>query len=41
VLEKAPDRPLPPELLNSLREQAFLRWIQERWDGAAIERFID
>ena len=41
VLEKAPDHPLPPELLNSLKEQAFARWIQEQWDGAAIERFID
>ncbi len=41
VLEKAADRPLPPELLNSLREQAFARWMQEQWDGATIERFID
>jgi len=41
VLEKASDRPLPPELLNALKEQTFARWIQERWDGAAIERFID
>jgi parvulin-like peptidyl-prolyl isomerase len=41
VLEKASDRPLPPELLNSLREQAFARWIQEQWDGAIIERFVD
>ena len=41
VLEKVPDRPLPPELLNALREQAFARWMQERWDGANIEWFID
>jgi len=41
VLETAPDRPLPPELLNSLKEQAFARWMQERWNGATIERFID
>ena len=41
VLEKAPDSPLPPELLNSLREQAFARWMQERWDSATIARFID
>ena len=41
VLEKAPDRPLPLELLNALREQAFARWMQERWEGATIERFID
>ena len=41
VLEKAPDHPLPLELLNALKEQTFARWMQERWDGAAIERFID
>ena len=41
VLEKVPERPLPPELLNSLKEQAFAGWMQERWDGATIERFID
>ena len=41
VLEKVPDRPLPPELLNSLKEQAFARWMQEQWDSATIERFID
>lgn len=41
VLEKVPDRPLPSELLNPLKEQAFARWIQEQWDGATIERFID
>ena len=41
VLEKAPDRPLPPELLNALREQTFARWMQEQWDSATIERFID
>ncbi len=41
VLEKAPDRPLPPELLNALKEQAFAGWMQERREGATIERFID
>ena len=41
VLEKAPDRPLPSELLNSLKEQAFARWMQEQWEGATVERFID
>jgi parvulin-like peptidyl-prolyl isomerase len=41
VLEKVPDRPLPPELLNALQEQAFARWMQEQWDSATIERFID
>lgn len=41
VLEKVPDHPLPPELLNSLKEQAFARWMQEQWDSATIERFVD
>ncbi|HID61557.1 MAG TPA: hypothetical protein EYP49_02245 [Anaerolineae bacterium] len=41
VLEKVADRPLPPELLNALREQAFARWMQEQWDKATIERFVD
>jgi peptidyl-prolyl cis-trans isomerase C len=41
VLEKVPDRPLPLELLNALKEQAFARWMQEQWDSATIERFID
>jgi len=41
VLEKEPDRPLPPELLNTLKEQAFASWMQEQWDSATIERFVD
>jgi parvulin-like peptidyl-prolyl isomerase len=41
VLEKASDRPLPLELLNALREEAFAYWMQEQWDGAIIERFVD
>jgi peptidyl-prolyl cis-trans isomerase C len=41
VLEKAPDRPLPPDVLYALKEQAFARWMQERWDNAAVERFTD
>lgn len=41
VLEKAADRPLPLELLNSSKEQAFAAWMQEQWDNATVERFID
>lgn len=41
VLEKTPDLPLPSELLNSLKEQAFAAWMQEQWDNATVERFID
>lgn len=41
TLERVTDRPLPPELLNVSKEQAFARWMQQQWDGAAIERFVD
>jgi parvulin-like peptidyl-prolyl isomerase len=41
VLERASDRPLPLEVLNSLKEQAFAAWMQEQWDNATVERFID
>jgi len=41
VLEKVPDRPIPPEILRALKEQAFARWMQEQWEGATIERFVD
>jgi len=41
VLEKVTDRPLPLEVLNSLKEQAFAAWMQEQWDKATVERFID
>lgn len=41
VLEKVTDRPLPLEVLNSLKEQAFAAWMREQWDKATVERFID
>jgi len=41
VLEKVTDRPLSLEVLNSLKEQAFAAWMQEQWDKATVERFID
>jgi parvulin-like peptidyl-prolyl isomerase len=41
VLEKSPDRPLSTELLNALKEQAFAQWMQEQWDSASVERFVD
>jgi parvulin-like peptidyl-prolyl isomerase len=41
VLEKEPDRPLPPELLNTLKEEAFDRWMQEQRNSAIIEQFVD
>jgi len=41
VLEKAPDHPLPPEVLYALKEQAFARWMQEQWKRADIERLAE
>ena len=41
VLERDPDRPLAPEVRADLRERAFRRWLEEQWEGAAIERFVD
>ena len=41
VLEKDPDRPLAPEVRADLRERAFRRWLEEQWEGALIERFVD
>jgi peptidyl-prolyl cis-trans isomerase C len=40
VLEKEQDRPLPLELLNTLREETFARWMQEQRNSAIIERFV-
>jgi len=41
VLEKEPDRPLPTELLNTLKEEAFASWMQEQRNNAIIEQFVD
>lgn len=41
VLEREPDRPLPPELLNTLKEESFDRWMQEQRNSAIIEQFVD
>ena len=41
VLERDPHRPLAPEVRADLRERAFRRWLQEQWEGATIERFVD
>jgi parvulin-like peptidyl-prolyl isomerase len=40
VLERDPQRPLVPEDLQRIRQQAFERWLAERRAGAQIETFV-
>jgi parvulin-like peptidyl-prolyl isomerase len=41
LLEKEADRPLSAEMLQSLKEQTFKRWMQEQREMATIERFVE
>jgi len=41
VIEREPNRPLSPENLQLLRDQAFEQWIQALWAQAAIERYVN
>jgi parvulin-like peptidyl-prolyl isomerase len=41
LLERDPDRPLSPEMQQSLKEQTFARWLEEQRASATIERFIE
>lgn len=41
LLERDPDRPLSPEMQQSLREQTFTRWLEEQRAAATIERFVE
>jgi len=41
LLERDPDRPLSPEMQQSLREQTFARWLEEQRAAATIERFVE
>lgn len=41
LLERDPDRPLSPEIQQSLREQTFTRWLEEQRTAATIERFVE
>jgi parvulin-like peptidyl-prolyl isomerase len=41
LLERDPDRPLSPEMQQSLREQTFARWLEEQRAAATVERFVE
>lgn len=41
LLERDSDRPLSPEMRQSLRERTFARWLEEQRATAAIERFVE
>jgi foldase protein PrsA len=41
TLEKDPNRPLSPEMQQSLKEQTFARWLEEQRASATIERFVE
>jgi parvulin-like peptidyl-prolyl isomerase len=40
VLEKAPNRDLPAELLQTQRQQAFLNWLEEQRNAAKVEKLV-
>ncbi|RME36452.1 MAG: peptidylprolyl isomerase, partial [Thermoflexia bacterium] len=41
TLERAENRPISPENLQLLQEQAVQRWIEQLWNQAAIERYVE
>ncbi len=41
LLERDPDRPLSPEMQQSLKERSFARWLEEQRASATIERFVE
>jgi parvulin-like peptidyl-prolyl isomerase len=41
LLERDPDRPLSPEMRQSLKEQTFAHWLGEQRTAATIERFVE
>lgn len=41
VLERDAAREVPPEMLQALRQQAFMDWLEEQRAKATIERFIE
>lgn len=41
VLERDPAREVLPEMLSALRQQAFMRWLEEQRARATIERFVE
>lgn len=41
VLEKDPDRPLSEERWHGLRMMAYEKWLQERWEEATLQCFVE
>lgn len=41
VVEQDPERPIGPENLRLLQDQAVQRWIESLWARAEVERFVD
>ncbi len=41
LLERDADRPLSPEMRQSLKEQTFAHWLEEQRAAATIERFVE
>ncbi|HEC36557.1 MAG TPA: post-translocation molecular chaperone, partial [Anaerolineae bacterium] len=41
VIEREPDRPLNPENLQLLRDQAVQEWLEALWAQATIERHVN
>ncbi len=41
LLEREDDRPLSAQMVQSLKEQTFRRWMQEQREAAIIERFVE
>lgn len=41
TLERAESRPISPENLQLLQEQAIQRWIESLWQQATIERYVE
>ncbi len=40
VMEKDKARPLPPEVIQNVRQDAFLKWLRAMRDNTKIERFV-
>jgi parvulin-like peptidyl-prolyl isomerase len=40
VIEKSASRAVPPEVLQNLKQQTFLTWLQNLRQKATIERFL-
>jgi parvulin-like peptidyl-prolyl isomerase len=40
VLEKDKSRPLPPEVVQNVRQDAFLKWLRAMRETVKIEQFV-